>query len=417
MPRHESPANVPGTITLTKLPDGRYRAKARMRLQDRTRTDPDTGAYLPGPRIDLTATVTNPADAEAAIAAAAKVRIAKARNADAAIVRARNADKAMTVTEAATSVLDALRGTTEVTPSSLYVYELHVRRHLAASTLGTMQVAKVQPIDVRGYLAAVAADTGVATAKAGRAVLHRVFRWAVDAGLRTDDPSVGVRILTPRKTEPKGKGLDHDRALTKAERVALAWSVARDERARELDVRDLVLAGLAIGGRIGEMAAIRACDIQFAPDGRARVTLCGTVDWVKGQGLQRRPPKTASSVRTLPVPRRIAALLRRRLRAAGIDLEALDGNETPVFPAPGRWGQGQGWRDRSNTASALREVFDRAGFPDISFHTLRRSAVTALADVLPVRVAADYAGHASVRTTLDHYVGRSAVADAVADHL
>src|SRR5690606_19220134 len=128
-------------------------------------------------------------------------------------------------------------------------------------------------------------------------------------------------ILAPRKRKAAPGGIDHQRSLTAAERVSLAWAVARDERARGLDLRDLVLAGLAIGGRIGEMLAVRWCDVQFTDDGKARVTLSGTVDWVRGVGLQRRPPKTESSVRTLPVPRRIAALLRRRARAAGVSLD------------------------------------------------------------------------------------------------
>jgi hypothetical protein len=35
--------------------------------------------------------------------------------------------------------------------------------------------------------------------------------------------------------------------------------------------------------------------------------------------------------------------------------------------------------------------------------------VTALADHLPIRAVADYAGHKSIRTTLDNYIGRSAI--------
>jgi integrase len=78
---------------------------------------------------------------------------------------------------------------------------------------------------------------------------------------------------------------------------------------------------------------------------------------------------------------------------------------------------GDGWRDRSNTAATLRSEFDAAGFPWLSYHGLRRAAVTALADHLPIRAVADYAGHKSIRTTLDNYIGRSAISAEVAKYL
>jgi integrase len=131
----------------------------------------------------------------------------------------------------------------------------------------------------------------------------------------------------------------------------------------------------------------------------------------------RHAPKTATSVRTIPLPRRTVALLLRRARAAGVDLDAMHLDTRPVFPAPGRWGQSTAWRDRSNSAALLRQEFDAAGFPWLSFHGLRRAAVTALLDHLPVRLVADYAGHSSVRTTLDAYIGRSAVSLDVVKHL
>jgi integrase len=265
-------------------------------------------------------------------------------------------------------------------------------------------------------------------AKTTRAVLNRTFRHAVEQGWIDSNPvRDGGSIRTPKRRSAGTEGsppsrLDHQRALTPGERIELAWAVARSERAKSLDLRDLVLMGFAIGSRIGEVCALRWCDVaiqHITQDGRdvvtAAVALNASVSREKGSGIVRHAQKTESSRRVVPVPRRIAALLHRRARAANVSDIAT--SELPVFPSPGRWKAGHGWRDRSNTAKALRVEFDAAGFPWVSFHSLRRSAVTTLADHLPIRAVADFAGHASIRTTLDSYIGRSKITSEIVKHL
>ncbi len=328
-----------------------------------------------------------------------------------------------TVSKLVTEALDALALSGELAPSSLTVYRLHARKHLAGSELGGKVMADVRAADAALYLTALTATSGMGTARQGRAVLNRGMTFAVRLGLLDSNPLASIgELRTPREHKArKGQHLDHGRSLSKAERVALAWAVARDQRAIDLDLRDLVLAGLAIGARVGELCAVRWADITFTANGGARVALGGTVTRVTGGGLVRSEPKTRASTRTVPVARRVAALLRRRAAAAGVDVLNLSADVRPVFPTPGRWalvGESESYRDIANTSKRLREAFDRAGFDWVSFHALRRAAVTALADVLPIRVASQFAGHSSVRTTQDYYVGRDAEMDpAVADHL
>ncbi len=265
-------------------------------------------------------------------------------------------------------------------------------------------------------------------AKTTRAVLNRTFRHAVEQGWIDSNPvRDGGSIRTPKRRTVGTAGqpaprLEHHRALTAEERVALAWAVARSERAKSLDLRDLVLIGLAVGGRIGEVCALRWCDVSIEhmtnEEGKivnASVALNASVSREKGHGIVRHAPKTDSSKRVVPVPRRIAAMLLRRARDA--EVSDIATSELPVFPNPGRWKSGRGWRDPSNTPRALRVEFDAAGFQWVSFHSLRRSAVTTLADHLPIRAVADFAGHASIRTTLDSYIGRSKITSEIVKHL
>ncbi|MDQ2846138.1 MAG: tyrosine-type recombinase/integrase [Actinomycetota bacterium] len=430
MGRKELPANTPGTPTIAAMPDGRFKVKARMRLIDYTRRDPETGTYLPGARVDLYAIVGDRQLADAAIRSAANERIIRAK-ADAKVAADSTLSASWTVSQSVGEALEALALSDDVAPTSLYVYRTHTAGHVDGSPLGGMPIGTVKPADVSAHLTALATQSGMATAKHGRAVLNHGFGLAVKLGVLDRNPvrEIGqLRATKAAKAKVAAHHLDHQRALSKAERVDLAWRVARDQRAIDLDLRDLVLAGLAIGARVGELAAVRWCDVTFTEAG-ARVRLGGTITRASGAQLARTDPKTVGSDRTIPVGRRVAALLRRRALVAGvghfrgsaIDQQNLTTDTRPVFPAPGRWalpGESESWRDISNTTKRLRELFDRCGYGWVSFHTLRRSAVTALADVLPIRTASAFAGHASVRTTIDFYLGKDAkLDDSLADHL
>ena len=432
-----------GTLTTAEYvnnpPAERWRARGRMRLLDYNRRNPETGAYATGRRVDITGFGPTQKAAEAACRRAARDRMIAER------VRASTQQQVITearrVDTVAESLLIAAGRSGELAASSIATYRI-VLGHLRATDLASMDVARVRPTDVASALALVtaasaekpgAAKAGTGAAKSTRALLNRVFGHAVAAGWLDASPVRDAGpIRTPKRRRTAGEDseasrvpLDHERALTHPERVALAWSVARSERARRLDVRDLILAGMAVGGRIGEICALRWCDVTIVrgqnESGRAvltgSVTLSATVDRLPGRGIVRHQPKTDTSIRTVPLPRRVVALLLRRARAARANVDDLSDDQRPVFPNPGRWGTGEGWRDRSNTAATLRREFDAAGLPWLSFHGLRRAAVTALADHLPIRAVADYAGHKSIRTTLDSYIGRGAVSDEVTKYL
>jgi integrase len=73
-----------------------------------------------------------------------------------------------------------------------------------------------------------------------------------------------------------------------------------------------------------------------------------------------------------------------------------------IFPSP----LGQ-IRDRSNTTGDLRRAFDRAGYPWVTSHTLRKTVATRLDDAgLSARQIADQLGHARPSLTQDVYMGR-----------
>lgn len=101
-------------------------------------------------------------------------------------------------------------------------------------------------------------------------------------------------------------------------------------------------------------------------------------------------------MRTVPLPKAAVNIL------AGPQLSANDGQEY-VFvisrgpTSGGRVKQSNLWRD----FQAIRE---KAGLPKCSFHDLRKSYCTNLADAVPLHVVQELAGHADIRTTRKHYL-------------
>ena len=55
------------------------------------------------------------------------------------------------------------------------------------------------------------------------------------------------------------------------------------------------------------------------------------------------------------------------------------------------------WRD-------FQTIREKAGLPKCSFHDLRKSYCTNLANAVPLHVVQELAGHADIRTTRKHYL-------------
>jgi integrase len=209
-----------------------------------------------------------------------------------------------------------------------------------------------------------------------------------------------VRDAGPIREERKRRD-----ALTLDEMRRLRARVAADDVARRQDLPDLVDVLAATGMRIGEALALRWSAVELE-NGQNEIS--ATLMRVDGQGVVlREQPKTKAGLRIIQIPRWCVELLRRRSQDVPSNPEDL------VFPAPrGRR------RQPNNTMTYLRAAFNRAGYPEVTAHTIRRSVATLMDSAgLTAREAADQLGHARVSMTTDHYFGRRARATGAADVL
>jgi len=203
----------------------------------------------------------------------------------------------------------------------------------------------------------------------------RIFREAVACSLIRENPFDGIR------QEKVGQRLWHQISPAECRRLI--------EASPSLRWKGMIVLGYCCGLRLGEVINLTWLDVDFEKH-RLRVVR-------KAASKQQAAwtPKD-KDMRTVPLPNAVVSIL------AELQLSAADGQEY-VFvnskgPAAGeRVKQSNLWRD-------FQTIRERAGLPKCSFHDLRKSYCTNLADAVPLHVVQELAGHADIRTTRKHYL-------------
>jgi len=282
--------------------------------------------------------------------------------------------------------------------STVAQYEAAWQRHVKDSPLARMTLREANRVPpVRTFLEGVADAHGSGSAKTARTVVSLILGLAVHDGLfdvnaarqvRTPRASAPVAFTSKASTrtaalaaagiDPSEATRDTSRALTPTERVHLLTLAATDEAARHSDVADLARYMAGTGVRISEALAQAWADADLK---------AGTV-YVRGT-------KTDASRRTLSLPPWLVEVLRTRRQAMP--------RAVLVFPSP----KTGGVRDRRNAARHLRALFDTAGLPWATPHSLRRTVASMIDEAgLPIALAANQLGHADPAMTARVYLGR-----------
>ncbi|RWI90535.1 MAG: site-specific integrase [Mesorhizobium sp.] len=176
-----------------------------------------------------------------------------------------------------------------------------------------------------------------------------------------------------------------------------------------------VLMAAATGMRRGEVLALRWKDIDL---NRATLQVVQVVEETKA-GIAIKEPKTDRSRRTIALPAKLVAELRRHRKELAehrLKLGMGKDEQDLVFPT---------WDGRIRTPRPFSKEFAReaenAGVPHVTFHGLRHMHIThLLRSGVPVHVVSARAGHANPSVTLNIYAhllpgqqeGAAAVVDA-----
>jgi integrase len=267
-----------------------------------------------------------------------------------------------------------------VRPTTRRTYDSHLRTWILPA-LGGRSLASITPTDVRALVRQLTEHLAPSTARHVHGLLSTILRCAVEDGYLARNPAA--------RTGPRRTPRPRVAPLTVGQVQALID--ATPER-----FRVVVLLGAGCGLRIGEALGLRVGEVDLDA-GVLRVS--AQLQALPGQPLALRPPKSFSSIRTVPLPETVAAAIAEHLRRW--PPAASDGHQLLVRTVTGRpvW-------PRTFHSRICRTATGGAGLPDVRFHQLRHFYASALIrggeSVKTVQAAL---GHASAVETLQIYVG------------
>lgn len=266
-------------------------------------------------------------------------------------------------------------------PSTQRIYDANIRNHILPE-LGAVELGKLTPSMLRGWLAGLAVKVGrrgtLAPGSVAQAyrTLNRLLEAAVENELLGRNP---LRSVKPPRVEAEPmRFLSHD------EVAALAAAI--DPR-----YRALVLLAAYSGLRAGELAALRRKHADLL---HRTITVVEQVQRIGGRFVVL-PPKSAAGRRCVAIPALVADALQEHLANFGEP-----GPEGLVFPAPGGgFLRPENFRNRS-----WLPAVKAAGVAPLRLHDLRHTCASlAIAAGADVKVLQRMLGHASAALTLDRY--------------
>lgn len=167
-----------------------------------------------------------------------------------------------------------------------------VRNHLEATPLGARRAAAVRPSEAQAWIA----DRSQHLAPLTLRILVTLVRGAFTAAVldRIVAVSPFARITLPRVERERIVPLTVDQVAALVEEIGDRYKA-------------MVVTQAGCGLRIGELLALRVCDVDFL-----RRTL-RVEDQIDRVSRERVPPKTPRSRRTLPLPDVVSAALARHI--------------------------------------------------------------------------------------------------------
>jgi len=273
-------------------------------------------------------------------------------------------------------------------------YAAHVKLHIVPS-LGPHRLQNLGPLHIETALADWA-KCGRRDGKNGqlsqRTIAHlfntlrTLCKWAMRSGLLVRNPLDGVQAPRVERKEMRALG-----ASEIAQLVAATGGT---------DVEFPVAVAVGTGLRRGELLALKWSDVDFET---SRLSVRRSVETVGGV-TRTKPPKTASSARTISLPAFVVAALKRcqenqNDRRDRLGLGTLR-DDAWVFTR----GDDTAWEPGAFSLAFARLV-KRKKLPHVRFHDLRHSFGTlAVACGVDLKTVSSALGHSAISTTANIYL-------------
>lgn len=279
--------------------------------------------------------------------------------------------------------------------------------HAIKRAFPEVAVRELTPGMVERFIMALANDGHVSEARNCRVVLRAMMRLAIADDAITQNPvaAADVRLPVSAKTA---------RALTVEELRRLRNMVATYRSGEHVhgpkqspDLMEALDTMLGTGLRISEVLALRDEDVIYLDDGRATVSVEGTIIYADGVGATRQNTTKNGKARSVTVAPWVAAILNDRaaLTRSGLLWE------TRRTAKP---------YQQQNLLRDLRSIVADSELAWVTSHSLRKTAGTFIAQTLGVSVATSALGHSSDDITRRIYIDQTQLATDLSgamDHL
>ncbi len=258
-------------------------------------------------------------------------------------------------------------------PSTRMHVETSLRRH-AYPTLGDRPLSSILPSDIQTWVRRLEDSLAPATIGVVHSIVSSVMKAAVRDRKLAANPCDGTRLPKVQRSRVVPPTTEQVLTLTAAMPACL---------------RALVTFGAGSGLRQGEALAVTVDRLDFL---RRTVTVDRQLVTLPGRAPYLGPPKTAASVRTVPLPNVVVEVLAEHLRA----FPPIDGY---VFTLRGKP------ITRQAFGHLWRPVVEAAGLPaGTGYHSLRHFYASLLIrHGESVKTVQARLGHASAVETLDTY--------------
>lgn len=285
--------------------------------------------------------------------------------------------------------------------STRALYERNMRQLVMPAFEGyTLREISVSKVD--RFIKRLASAKSYSMAKQARTVLGLALGLAVRYDAIPKNPVRDIARLHKPPSQTMSLTLDEVEAIRAAAR---AWRRGPGVPGPPPDgqLEQIIETMLGTSARIGEVLAIRKCDVDVTVV-PATVRICGTIVSPAGKPTYRQPhPKTAKSTRVVSVPSFTAEVLRQRLAVIGAgDQEYLlfvTRNGTPLTT--------------NNVRRRLRAVLSAAGITGVTPHAFRRTVATVTDRAGGAELAAELLGHTSSKITKEHYIEPDEIVDPI----
>ncbi|WP_205629141.1 tyrosine-type recombinase/integrase [Jiangella muralis] len=281
-----------------------------------------------------------------------------------------------------------------LSPSTRELYERDMRT-LVLPTFAELTLREIGVARCDRFIKQLAKQS-YSRAKHARVVLRLALALAVRHEIIPRNPMDHISRLHRTPSTPD--------ALTVAEVDAVRAAVrhwesglSRSGPRPDGQLGQIIEVMLGSSARIGEVLAIRRCDVDVAGS-PPTLRIAGTIVTRRGEPAHRQDhPKTAKSRRTMALPSYAAEAVRQRLAVMGErSPDALlfcSRNGTPLTP--------------NNVRRQLRRVMKLAEIDGVTPHAFRRTVATAVNEAAGVNLAAELLGHSDTKITIAHYIRRN----------